>query len=229
MSNETSPPPFNLPRLLRADQFAEVVHQLISPPKDGHLEYDQISQGEIISKAVEHIESALNHAVDSRERNEDPAPWPNFEEILHVTNKAVEDALEIAKLADDWDGCEIGGACADLILDIHPRVVAAAKVPPTELAQWFINYDGLAEAWDYKLDPVAYAPTLGPIGMKIILDWVEQLRESLADPTNRSNWYLKQLVDHMDERLAVLSETADESANPSASENHNHAHNLEHF
>ena len=31
MSNETSPPPFNLPRLLRADQFAEVVHQLIGP------------------------------------------------------------------------------------------------------------------------------------------------------------------------------------------------------
>jgi hypothetical protein len=75
--------------------------------------------------------------------------------------------------ADDSSGI-IGDACRRL-LELHPRAVAAARVPVGKLVDWMMKFQFDDDEVDFfELDPVAYAPALGEIG-------VAAYRKRLAD------------------------------------------------
>lgn len=80
-----------------------------------------------------------------------------------VTHKALASAITVIARADDSGGI-IGDACRRL-LDLHPRVAAAANVPTAKLVDWMITFQFDGEVDYFELDPVAYAPALGDAGM----------------------------------------------------------------
>lgn len=100
-------------------------------------------------EGIDVLESALPTA--------DPA------DAYAVTRKALASAITVIARADDSSGI-IGDACRRL-LDLHPRVAAAANVPAAKLVDWMITFQFDGEVDYFELDPVAYAPALGDAGM----------------------------------------------------------------
>ena len=65
-------------------------------------------------------------------------PTTDPAEVYAVTHKALAGAIKVIGRADDSSGI-IGGACRRL-LELHPRVAAAAQVPAGDLADWMIKF-----------------------------------------------------------------------------------------
>jgi len=104
--------------------------------------------------------SQMHEAVDILETaipSSDPA------EVYAVTHKALASAIKVIARADDSSGI-IGDACRRL-LDLHPRLAAAAKAPPCKLVDWMVTFQFDGDVDYFELDPVAYAPVLGERGM----------------------------------------------------------------
>lgn len=51
-------------------------------------------------------------------------------------------------------------------MELHPQAAAAAKTPVGKLIDWMVKFQFYDDEVDYfALDPVAYAPALGEVGM----------------------------------------------------------------
>lgn len=107
------------------------------------------AHGRQMREAVE----ILQHAAET----EDPAL------VFAVTQKAIASALKVIVRADDSSGI-IGDACRAL-LDLHAEIAARAKPPAARLVDWMIDFQFGNECDYFHLDPVAYSPALGDLGM----------------------------------------------------------------
>lgn len=108
------------------------------------------AHGRDMHEAVDILEAAIPTA--------DPA------EIYSVTHKALASSLKVIARADDSSGI-IGDACRRL-LELHPQTAAAARTPVGKLIDWMMKFQFDDDEVDYfELDPVAYAPALGDVGM----------------------------------------------------------------
>ena len=84
-------------------------------------------------------------------------------QVYSVTHRALTSAVKVIARADDSSGI-IGDACRRL-LELHPRVAAAAAVSPTKLVEWMVKFQFDGEVDYFELDPVDYAPALGGTGV----------------------------------------------------------------
>lgn len=134
-------------------------------------------------------------------------------DLYAVTHKALTAAIKVIARADDSSGI-IGDACRRL-LDLHPRVAAAALVQSAKLIAWMMTFQFAGDVDFFELDPVAYAPALGEHGMATYRAKLDELRAGLGpEPAEDQRW----LSSHSHEwftlrwnaqRLAVLDHDID--------------------
>jgi hypothetical protein len=105
----------------------------------------------------------MHEAVDILEA---AIPTTDSAEVYTVTHKALASAIKVIARADDSSGI-IGGACRRL-LELHPRVAAAAQVPAGNLVDWMMRFQFDGDVDYFEIDPVAYAPALGKSGWRPI-------------------------------------------------------------
>ncbi len=119
----------------------------------------------------------LEEAADT----EDPAV------VFAVTRKAIASALKVIMRADDSSGI-IGDACRAL-LDLHPKVAAAAKPPAAKLVDWMIKSQFDNECDYFAIDPVACAPALDENGTASYRAKLADLEASLGPrPQEDERW-----------------------------------------
>ncbi len=85
------------------------------------------------------------------------------QEVYKVTTKAIASAMKVIARADDSSGI-IGDACRRL-LALHPVAARAAHAPAAPLVKWMIAFQFDGDVDYFELDPVAYAPALGELGI----------------------------------------------------------------
>lgn len=108
------------------------------------------AHGRDMHEAIDILESAI--------------PTTDSAEIYTVTHKALASSLKVIARADDSSGI-IGDACRRL-LELHPRTAVAARTPVAKLIDWMMKFQFDDDEVDYfELDPVAYAPALGELGI----------------------------------------------------------------
>jgi hypothetical protein len=129
--------------------LAETVLPLIRTRADLSRWSASNAHGRQMHEAVDILEAAIPTT--------DPA------EVYAVMHKAVASAIKVIARADDSSGI-IGDACRRL-LDLHPRVTAAAQVPAGKLIDWMIRFQFDGDVDYFQIDPIAYAPALGKSGM----------------------------------------------------------------
>ncbi len=129
--------------------LAEAVLPLIRTRSDLYRWSTANTHGSQMHEAIDLLEQAIP--------TEDPAV------VFTVTQKAITSAITVIARADDSSGI-IGDACQRL-LNLHPVAAAAAKVPMAKLIDWMIKFQFDSEVDYFELDPVAYAPALGDIGL----------------------------------------------------------------
>jgi len=150
----------------------------------------------------------MHEAVDLLEQ---AVPTGDPVEVHAVTHKALTSAVKVIARADDSAGV-IGDACRRL-LDLHPRTAAAASTPPGRLVDWMIAFQFDGNVDYFELDPVAYAPALGPDGITAYRNRLAEIRERVGDPPadplaaghRHEHWVLS----WNEQRLAVLDRDAD--------------------
>jgi hypothetical protein len=103
--------------------LAETVLPLIRTRADLSRWSASNAHGRQMHEAVDILEAAIPTT--------DPA------EVYAVMHKAVASAIKVIARADDSSGI-IGDACRRL-LDLHPRVTAAAQVPAGKLIDWMMS------------------------------------------------------------------------------------------
>jgi len=129
--------------------LAEQVLPLIRTRRELYRWRDANEHGRQMHQAVDILEEAAGRV--------DPA------EVFAVTQKAIASAMKVIARADDSSGI-IGDACRRL-LRIHPIIAAQAQAPAAKLVDWMIAFQFDGEVDYFELDPVAYAPALGDLGM----------------------------------------------------------------
>jgi hypothetical protein len=121
---------------------------------------------------------------------------------------ALATAIKVIARADDSSGI-IGDACRRL-LDLHPRLAAAANVPPGKLVDWMIKFQFDGDVDYFELDPVAYAPALGEQGMATYRARLRDIESRLGPrPDSDERWQSRHshewfTLDWNAQRLAVL-------------------------
>lgn len=145
-----------------SEPLQQQVLPLIRTRRDLHRWSTANDHGRQMHQAVD----ILEHAVGT----DDPKT------VFTVTRKALDAAVRVIAHADDSSGI-IGDACRRL-LALHPQAAAAAHTPPAALVDWMIDFQFHGVVDYFELDPVAYAPALGDIGMA-------RYRQRLADIANR--------------------------------------------
>ena len=130
------------------------------------------------------------------------------EVVLDVTERAIASAMKVILRADDSSGI-IGDACRNL-LDLHPRAAALASRPYPRLVDWMIGFQFDNPCDYFTIDPVAYAPALGELGMAAYRRRLDELRARFAPrPSEDERWSGPHAhewftLDHNAQRLAVL-------------------------
>lgn len=105
-------------------------------------------------------------------------------EAYSVTHKALGSAIKVIARADDSSGI-IGDVCRRL-LELHPKVAAAANVAAGKLIDWMMTFQFDGDVDYFTLDPVAYAPALGEAGMVAYRERLAQIEAGLGPrPSNR--------------------------------------------
>ena len=104
--------------------------------------------------------------------------------VLAVTQQAIASALKVVMRADDSSGI-IGGACR-LLLALHPKVAARAHPPAGKLVDWMMRFQFDNECDFFHLDPVAYAPALGEVGMASYRKRLAEVEAHLGPRPRRS-------------------------------------------
>lgn len=147
--------------------------------------------------------AALREAAET----DDPAV------VLAVTQKAIASALKVIMRADDSSGI-IGDACRDL-LDLHPRLAEKARPATAQLIDWMIKFQFENECDYFTIDPVAYAPALGELGIVRYRAKLDAIAASLgARPSDDRRWTAPHAsdwhtLDWNAQRLAVLDRDVD--------------------
>lgn len=139
-------------------------------------------------------------------------------EAYAVTHKALASAIKVIARADDSSGI-IGDACRRL-LDLHPKVAAAARVPAGRLIDWMMKFQFDGEVDYFELDPVVYARALGDKGMATYRAKLDEIRAALGPeppesarrsvPDRHERWVLE----WNDRRLACSTTTSRRSFAP---------------
>lgn len=152
----------------------------------------------------------MHEAIDILERaipSTDPA------EAYAVTHKALASAIKVIARADDSSGI-IGDACRRL-LDLHPKMAAAAGIPSGKLIDWMMKFQFDGDVDYFELDPVAYAPALGEKGTQAYRDRLDEVQASLGPrPSEGDRWQSAHshewfTLDWNERRLAVLDHDID--------------------
>ncbi len=140
-------------------------------------------------------------------------PTMDPSEAYAVTHKALASAIKVIARADDSSGI-IGAACRRL-LDLHPKVSADARIPAGKLVDWMMKFQFDGDVDYFELDPVAYAPALGPLGMATYRARLDEVARGLgprpSEDQRRSSphsheWFT---LDWNAQRLAVLDHDID--------------------
>ena len=152
----------------------------------------------------------MHEAVDILEA---AIPTTDPAEIYAVTHKALASSLKVIARADDSSGV-IGDACRRL-LELHPQAAAAARTPVGKLIDWMMKFQ-FDEVVDYfELDPVAYAPALGEVGMAGYRKRLAEVETRLGpQPSAEDRWTSGHshkwfALDWNAQRLAVLDHDID--------------------
>lgn len=134
-------------------------------------------------------------------------------EVYAVTTKAIASAMKVIARADDSSGI-IGDACRRL-LGLHPVAARSAHVPAAALVKWMITFQFAGDVDYFTLDPVAYAPALGELGIahyrRELASVVKGLGPRPADDARWSSphsheWFV---LGWNEQRLAVLDHDID--------------------
>lgn len=145
--------------------------------------------------------------LEAAAESEEPA------EVLVVTQKAIASALKVIMRADDSSGI-IGDACRGLI-DLHPQVATRAHPPTAKLVDWMIRFQFHNECDYFHLDPVAYAPALGDVGMQAYRKRLAEIEAGLGPcPSEDDRWSSPHshewfTLDYNAQRLAVYDRDMD--------------------
>lgn len=152
------------------------------------------AHGQQMHEAIDILEAAV--------RTADPA------EVYAVTHKALASSVKVIARADDSSGI-IGDACRRL-LDLHPKAAAEARVPTGGLVDWMVTFQFDGDVDYFEIDPVAYAPALGDIGMSAYRKRLAEIESGLGPrpdedqrwrSANSHQWFV---LDWNTQRLAVL-------------------------
>jgi hypothetical protein len=176
------------------NDLASAVLPLIRTRADLHRWSASNEHGWQMQQAVTTLEQAAE--------TEDPAA------VFAVTQKAIASSVKVIMRADDSSGI-IGDACRAL-LDLHPKVAAAAAGPVGKLVDWMIAFQFDNECDFFTLDPVAYAPALGDRGMAAYRARLAELEARLGPrPPEGERWSAMHshdwfTLDWNAQRLAVL-------------------------
>lgn len=134
-------------------------------------------------------------------------------EVYLVTTKAIASAMKVIARADDSSGI-IGDACRRL-LTLHPVAAHAAHAPAAALAKWMITFQFDGDVDYFELDPVAYAPALGELGMARYRKELAAVEAELGPrPSEDARWssplsHAWFVLDWNERRLAVLDRDID--------------------
>lgn len=179
--------------------LADAVLPLIRTRSDLHRYSAANAHGRDMHEAVDFLVAAI--------QTTDPA------EIYAVTHKAVASSLKVIARADDSSGI-IGDACRRL-LELHPQAAAAARTPVGKLIDWMVTFQFDQEVDYFELDPVAYAPALGEVGMAAYRKRLAEVETRLGpQPSAEDRWASGHshewfTLDWNAQRLAVLDHDID--------------------
>ncbi len=153
----------------------------------------------------------MHEAIDILEA---AIPTTDPAEIYSVTHKALASSLKVIARADDSSGI-IGDACRRL-LELHPQAAVAARTPVGKVIDWMMKFQFDDDAVDYfELDPVAYAPALGEVGMAAYRKRVAEVEAKLGPrPSEDERWTASHshewfTLDWNAQRLAVVDHDTD--------------------
>jgi hypothetical protein len=134
-------------------------------------------------------------------------------EVYTVTTKAIASAMKVIARADDSSGI-IGDACRRL-LALHPVAARAAHTPAAALVKWMITFQFDGDVDYFELDPVAYAPALGKLGIARYRKELSSVEARLGPrPSEDARWSSPHshewfVLDWNERRLAVLHHDID--------------------
>lgn len=181
----------------QVESLAAAVLPLIRTRADLHRWGSARQHGMVMHEAVDLLEQAM--------------PTGEPVEVHAVTHKALTSAIKVIARADDSSGV-IGDACRRL-LALHPRTAAAASTPPGRLVDWMIAFQFDGDVDYFELDPVAYAPALGPEGITTYRHRLGEIQERVghppADRLASSHRHEHWVLSWNEQRLAVLDRDAD--------------------
>ena len=176
------------------EKLADTVLPLIRTRADVYRWSAANDHGHRMHEAVNILEAALPTT--------DPA------EAYSVAHKALTSAIKVISRADDSSGI-IGDACRRL-LELHPRLAAAARVTAPKLIDWMMKFQFHGDVDYFTLDPIAYAPALGDTGMGAYRARLAQIEADLGPrPSETNHWRSKHshawlTIAWNERRLAVL-------------------------
>jgi tetratricopeptide (TPR) repeat protein len=154
--------------------------------------------------------SQMHEAVDILEASmasTDP------KDVYAVTTKAIASAMKVIARADDSSGI-IGDACRRL-LALHPATARAAHAPAAALVKWMVTFQFDGDVDYFNLDPVAYAPALGEIGLARYRKELSAVETKLGPrPSEDARWSNPHshewfVLGWNEQRLAVLDRDID--------------------
>lgn len=176
-------------------RLAEEVLPWIRSSGDLYRYWAANAHGDRMHEAIDVLEEAVGV--------EDPT-------VVHdVCQRALMSSLRIIMRADDSAGI-IGDACQRLIA-LHPVTAAAAQVPVPKLVAWMMKFQFDEECDFFELDPVAYAPALGDVGMARYRKQLAQRQEDFLASSAAADRFSREgfVLAHNARRLAVLDRDVD--------------------
>lgn len=146
----------------------------------------------------------MHEAIDALEAARSVTSPADFYAVVHA---ALASAVKVIARADDSSGI-IGDACRRL-LALHPEAAAEARVAPGKVVDWMIKFQFDGDVDYFEIDPVAYGPALGDIGMKAYREQLDAVRATLGpEPAESDRWstphrHERFVLEWNDQRLAV--------------------------
>ena len=148
--------------------------------------------------------SEMHEAIDVLEAARATTDPAEFHAVVHA---ALASAVKVIARADDSSGI-VGDACRRL-LTLHPESAADAGIAPSKLVDWMIKFQFDGDVDYFELDPVAYAPALGDVGMKVYRARLDAVRATVGpEPAEADRWSIpdrheRWVLEWNDRRLAV--------------------------
>ena len=102
-----------------------------------------------------------------------------------MCQKAITSAVAVILKADDSSG--ILGDAVRRLLSLHPQLAARAQPPVARLVDWLIAFQFDGKQDFFQVDPVAYAPALGDLGLQRYRDQLKRLRDELGPQPSASD------------------------------------------